>query len=95
LTCHARCEGSVVDRAGASNSGIVLDLWHYMRGGRDDALLRSIPGKKITGVQLCDATAKVPDATSLVFDGLNNRRAPGDGEFPIGGILDRVLVSRQ
>jgi sugar phosphate isomerase/epimerase len=58
-----------------------------MRGGRDGALLRSIPGDKITGVQLCDATAKVPDGMSLAFDGLNNRRAPGDGEFPIAEIL--------
>jgi sugar phosphate isomerase/epimerase len=80
----------IVDGAGASNSGVVLDFWHYMRGGRDDALLRSIPGDKITGVQLCDATAKVPDGMSLAFDGLNNRRAPGDGEFPIAEIL-RVL----
>jgi sugar phosphate isomerase/epimerase len=77
----------IVDGVGTANSGVVLDLWHYMRGGRDDALLRSIPGDKITGVQLCDATLTVPDGISLAFDGLNNRRAPGDGEFPIDEIV--------
>jgi len=78
----------IVQGAGAPNSGIMLDLWHYIRGGRDDALLRSIPGDKIGGLQLCDATMKVPDGMSLVFDGLNNRTAPGDGEFPIKDIVD-------
>ena len=88
-----RTAWQIVDGAGAANGGIVLDLWHYMRGGRDDALLRSIPGDKITGVQICDATEKVPDGMSLAFDGLNNRRAPGDGEFPIAEILDVLRES--
>ena len=79
---------AIVDGAGASNSGIVLDMWHYMRGGRDDALLASIPGDKITAVQLCDATAEVPKGMSLAEDGLNNRRSPGEGDFPIGEIVE-------
>jgi sugar phosphate isomerase/epimerase len=83
-----RTAWQIVGGAGAANSGVVLDLWHYMRGGRDDALLRSIPGDKITGVQLCDATLTVPDGMSLAFDGLNNRRVPGDGEFPIDEIVE-------
>lgn len=42
-----------------------------------------IPGDRITAVQLCDATAQVPEGMSLAYDGVNNRRVPGDGEFPI------------
>jgi sugar phosphate isomerase/epimerase len=64
-----------------------------MRCGRDDALLSSIPGDRITTVQLCDATAQVPEGTSLAFDGLNNRRAPGDGEFPIDEIVELLRQS--
>jgi hypothetical protein len=30
----------------------MLDLWRHMRGARDDALLRSIPRDKSTGIQL-------------------------------------------
>jgi 4-hydroxyphenylpyruvate dioxygenase len=78
----------IVRGAGAANSGIVLDLWHYMRGTPDNALLNSIPGEAITGVQLCDATLKLPAGRSLVDDGFNHRRLPGDGEFPIAAILD-------
>ena len=84
---------AIVEGAGASNSGIVFDLWHYMRGGRDDALLASIPGDRITAVQLCDATAAVPTGMSLAEDGLNNRRAPGDGDFPIGEIVEVLRKS--
>ena len=83
-----RSAWEIVESAGASNSGIVLDMWHYIRGGRDDAVLRAIPGERITGVQLCDATAHVPAGMSLAYDGLNNRRLPGDGEFPISEIVD-------
>lgn len=83
----------IVDGAGASNSGIFLDFWHYMRGGPADTLLRSIPGDKITGVQLCDATAKLPDGMTLAEDGLNNRRTPWDGDFPIDEILNSLRQS--
>jgi 4-hydroxyphenylpyruvate dioxygenase len=78
----------IVHAVGAPNSGIIFDFWHYIRGGRDDALLSSIPGEKITGVQLCDATMQLPAGLTLAYDGLNNRRAPWDGEFPINEIVD-------
>lgn len=78
----------IVSHSAARNSGVMFDLWHYMRSGRDDALLGTIPGEKITGVQLCDATARLPDGVSLTFDGFNNRCLPGDGEFPIDEIVN-------
>jgi 4-hydroxyphenylpyruvate dioxygenase len=83
----------IVSGAGAANSGIVLDLWHYMRGTPDHALLNSIPGEAITGVQLCDATLDLPAGRSLVDDGFDHRRLPGDGEFPIAAILDILRVT--
>jgi sugar phosphate isomerase/epimerase len=52
--------------------------------------LRSIPGEKITAVQLCDATAAVPPGMSLAYDGLNNRLAPGEGDFPISRLLSTL-----
>jgi hypothetical protein len=42
--------------------------------------------------QLCDATVTMPDGLSLALDGLNNRHAPGGGDFPIDEIiLERTL----
>jgi sugar phosphate isomerase/epimerase len=77
----------IISQVGAPNSGIVLDLWHYVRSGLDPALLSTIPGECITAVQLCDASLTLPAGTSLAADGLTNRQMPGDGEFPIADIL--------
>jgi 4-hydroxyphenylpyruvate dioxygenase len=80
----------IVSAVGAPNTGIVFDVWHYMRGTPDDALLRSIPGDAITGVQLCDGLARVPAERSLLDDCFNHRLLPGDGEFPITEIVDTL-----
>ena|ERR1700691_5528153 len=80
----------ILQDVGARNSGLVFDFWHYMRSGPDEALLRRIPGSKITAVQLCDATAAAPPGMSLAYDGLNNRLAPGEGDFPISQLLSTL-----
>jgi len=73
----------VVRDADKSNSGIVFDYWHFMRGNPDFDLLRSIPGHKISSVQLADAGAMIPEGRSAVDDCLNWRVPCGDGEFPV------------
>ena len=74
-----RTAWDIISQVGASNSGIVLDLWHYVRSGPDTALLSAIPGSRITAVQLCDASLALPTGMSLATDGLTNRQMPGDG----------------
>lgn len=56
----------LVDGARASNSGLIVDLWPYMRRGRTDDLLGSIPSSK-----LYDDTAVLPTGMSLMEDCLN------------------------
>ena len=50
----------IISKVGAPNSGIVLDLWDYVRSGFDPALLSTIPGERIMAVQLCDASLTLP-----------------------------------
>jgi hypothetical protein len=50
-------------------------------------------GRSDHSVQLRDATAQVPESVSLAFDGLHNRRAPSDGEFPIDEIVEVLRQS--
>ena len=88
-----RTAWDLVSAVDAPNSGIVLDMWHYFRGTPDDALLRTIPGERITAVQLCDAPAQLPAGMSLPKEGLGNRLAPGDGAFPIKPTLDVLRES--
>ncbi len=75
----------VVRAADRPNGGIMLDAWHYFRSHPDGALLRSIPGASILGVQLCDAPLE-PEAHPLHAT-LHERLLPGDGELPLSTLL--------
>jgi sugar phosphate isomerase/epimerase len=58
----------IVRTVNRSNAGLAFDFWHYIRGGPDDSLLRSIPGDKISYVQVADAEATLPANRSLFDD---------------------------
>ena len=75
----------VVRAADRPNGGLMLDAWHYFRSDPDGALLRSIPGASILGVQLCDAPA-VAEAEPLHAT-LHERLLPGDGELALPTLL--------
>jgi 4-hydroxyphenylpyruvate dioxygenase len=74
---------TIIQQSGVENAGIMFDFWHYCRGNRNDTLLRSIPGDRITGVQFDDATLVPPPGRSLFEDTMCYRRPPGEGEMPI------------
>jgi sugar phosphate isomerase/epimerase len=77
---------SVVRHAGAPNGGLAVDAWHYFASGSAEAgLLRSVPGERIVGVQLCDAAA-VPEAHDLHAT-LHERLLPGQGELDLAGLM--------
>ncbi len=71
----------------AENVRLLFDTWHYVRGGRDDALLRQIPSGMIDHVQIADGTLHVPAGRTLFDDCLNHRLPPGEGELPLVEIL--------
>jgi sugar phosphate isomerase/epimerase len=75
----------VVGAAGRPNGGLMLDAWHYFRSEPDGALLRSIPGAAILGVQLSDAPA-APEPDPLHAT-LHERLLPGDGELALHTLL--------
>jgi sugar phosphate isomerase/epimerase len=77
----------IVDRASRPNGGLCVDAWHHFRGANDESLLRAIPGERIVSLQISDGTLEPVDS-DYVRDCLENRRAPGEGEFE----LDRVLA---
>jgi sugar phosphate isomerase/epimerase len=77
----------IVSGANRPNGGIVFDNWHYLRAGREDDLLRSLPPGAITTVQLADGTAELPSGRPLIDDCVYHRRPIGEGEMPIAEIL--------
>ena len=83
---------SIIDESGASNAGLLLDVWHLARGGVDFAQLSSLPADRIANVELNDA-AKDPVDGDLVKDGSGHRRVAGFGELGVDVFVDAVLAT--
>jgi sugar phosphate isomerase/epimerase len=73
---------AIVGGAARDNSGIVVDTWHFAKGNYDLDLLRSLPGKYLTGVQVADGLKRQRGLT-LQDDTLRYREFPGEGELPL------------
>jgi sugar phosphate isomerase/epimerase len=80
----------VVRAADRPNGGIMLDAWHYFRSGSDDGALRTVPGARILGLQLCDAPATPePDLLHATL----HERLPGEGELALGTLMDDLRAT--
>ena len=79
---------AMVEGAGASNGGIVLDLWHIVKLKIPYDKLGRIPLKFLVSVELNDGTFEAP--WSLHEDTINHRRLCGEGEFDIRSFIECV-----
>lgn len=79
----------VVEAAGRDNGGICVDIWHHQRGTADLDMIRSIPGERVTGIQISDGPI-IPDDDDYYEDCLRNRRPPGEGEFDLAGFVEAL-----
>jgi len=85
-TIDVACE--IVERAGRDNGGLVVDTYHFFRGGSllDD--LARVPGKRITTLQLSDVPTAAP--ADLLIETRTARLLPGQGELPLTDFLRTV-----
>ncbi|WP_433749304.1 sugar phosphate isomerase/epimerase family protein [Amycolatopsis sp. 3B14] len=75
---------SIIRAAGRANSGLVLDTWHFFRGGSSLPLLDDLPLEHLV-VQLSDApAAPEPD---LWAEASQRRLLPGAGALDLRGVL--------
>jgi sugar phosphate isomerase/epimerase len=81
---------AVVGGADAPNGGLAIDTWHMSKLGIQPADLRRISAKHLGWVELSDGRYENMD--DLIAETENNRRLPGEGEFPI---RDYVAVCRE
>jgi sugar phosphate isomerase/epimerase len=79
----------IVRESGRPHAGLMIDVWHFFKGGLDLALLESIPAQHLWSVQVSDGWVEARDASQLV-DGLYHRAFPGEGELPIIRVLEIV-----
>jgi len=85
-----RTAWNIVRAADRANSGIAFDFWHYFRGKPDPALLETIPGDKISTVQITDADAHLKSDRTMLDDNSFFRVPPGEGGLPIVDLLKQL-----
>jgi sugar phosphate isomerase/epimerase len=78
----------LVRAAGHPACGLMIDIWHLMRGSGTIDELRSVPMEYITGVELDDGSAIA--VGSGYDDTVLRRKLCGQGDFPITEFIHTV-----
>ncbi|WP_419825993.1 sugar phosphate isomerase/epimerase family protein [Sphingomonas sp.] len=81
----------VVESAGHANGGLVLDIWHIVRGGTSYNEVRALPGERIFSVELNDGSA-VPVGPKLE-DTIRRRLFCGEGSFDVPAFIAAVQAT--
>jgi sugar phosphate isomerase/epimerase len=78
----------IIRRSGSSNVGVGVDFLHLVRTGGTPADVATVPPEFISYAQICDGTDLLvkSDYTADAVD----RTIPGEGCFPIAGILEAL-----
>jgi len=82
---------AVIAGADQPNGGILLDIWHLVRGGMDYSEIAKIPARFLKGIELDDADAAV--VGTLFEDTRFSRRLCGEGSFDIPRFIDEVVAA--
>lgn len=65
----------LVRRADRRNAGLVIDVWHWVRGSTKPSDLAPVPAERIFAVQLCDVNSE--PLADMRHESLHCRLAPG------------------
>lgn len=82
---------AVVEGADRANGGLLLDIWHMVRGNIQLESIASLPGGLINHIELDDG-ALLP-ASDYLTDTIYHRLTPGEGEFPLREFLEVVAAT--
>ena len=77
----------VCSSVGWERCGLLVDSWHFFRGGEDWPLLRSLAAEQIALVHLNDAPAPIGD---LVYESRFRRLPPGQGTFALADFVETL-----
>lgn len=76
---------AIVEGAGRSNGGLLLDIWHMVRGGITMEAIAALPPGIVTHVELDDGP--LSQQGDFLEETINDRLPPGAGAFPIADFL--------
>jgi sugar phosphate isomerase/epimerase len=78
---------AAIHHAGMDNASLLIDAMHFFRTGGTIEQLAAVDPRMIGYAQLCDATIE-PAGGDYYLEASFQRKAPGDGELPLGALLD-------
>ena len=78
---------AIVRAAGAANGSVLLDTWHFARGGGTLADLDAGAAALVGALQISDRS---PEQDAEPYVPRRGRKLPGDGSLPLREIVDRV-----
>jgi len=78
----------VVAACGEPNAGVLLDVFHLDRSGGTIDDVRRLPPGAVAGIQLSDRRRPAEGTAHVPMSG---RLLPGDGELPLGAIVEAAL----
>lgn len=82
---------ALVEGADRANGGLLLDIWHMVRGNITVEAIANLPAGIINHIELDDG-ALLPAADYLT-DTISHRLAPGEGEFPSRAFVEAVAAT--
>ena len=82
---------ALVEKAGRRNGGLLLDIWHMVRGNIQMSAIAQLPSGIINHIELDDG--KLIAEAGYLEDTVNSRLAPGEGEFPLSEFLRAVKAT--
>ncbi len=80
----------IVDRSGAANARVVLDVVHFFRSGGLPSDLSPAHLSRVAGVQLSDVAVR--QGKSLAYEARHLRTYPGRGELDLVGLLRSIAA---
>jgi sugar phosphate isomerase/epimerase len=82
---------AIVEGAAAKNGGLLLDTWHFFRGGIPYEDIETIPLQYIKHIELDDADEKL--VGSIMEDTLLRRRLPGQGDADVQRFIRHIQAT--
>lgn len=82
---------ALVEGAGRANGGLLLDIWHMVRGRVTMAGIAALPPGIVNHVELDDGPLEARG--DYLAETIGARLAPGEGEFPLDAFLAALRAS--
>jgi sugar phosphate isomerase/epimerase len=84
---------AMLDAAGASNGGLILDTWHVVKMGTPFEQVAAVPPQYLLGIELNDGFLQTPEGVTLNQETVEYRQFCGEGEFDMPAYMAAIEAS--